>query len=98
MGKPTFHPEAEGEYVDALREYHTINPRVGIKFEKAIDWVLDMALANPLFFPEHDFGFREAILTRFPFSIIYRVEKSGDLTVMAVAHSSREPGYWHGRQ
>ena len=33
---------------------------------------------------------------RFPYSLVYRVDED-DVRVIAVAHQSREPGYWHGR-
>jgi hypothetical protein len=41
-------------------------------------------------------GLRQRVLERFPFVIVYRVV--GDtLQIEAVAHTSREPGYWIGR-
>jgi toxin ParE1/3/4 len=42
-------------------------------------------------------GVRTWALKRFPYTLAYRVY--GQLiTVLAVAHQSREPGYWEGRQ
>lgn len=35
-------------------------------------------------------------LRQFPYTLVYRVQGER-LTVMAVAHQSREPGYWLGR-
>ncbi|RLA45335.1 MAG: type II toxin-antitoxin system RelE/ParE family toxin, partial [Gammaproteobacteria bacterium] len=36
------------------------------------------------------------LLSRFPFSVIYRM--SGDtIYVVSVMHNSRKPGYWHAR-
>ncbi len=41
-------------------------------------------------------GVRTWALKRFPYTLVYRVE--GDLiTVIAVAHQSREPRYWVDR-
>ncbi|MBY0228599.1 MAG: type II toxin-antitoxin system RelE/ParE family toxin [Gemmataceae bacterium] len=53
--------------------------------------------ADPLRY-EGDAGCREAILIRHPYSVIYRVEEDGIVLVVAVAHSSREPGYWQRRR
>jgi plasmid stabilization system protein ParE len=39
---------------------------------------------------------RRAILTRFPYSVIYAVEPSSIL-IIAVAHHRRLPGYWKDR-
>ncbi len=41
-------------------------------------------------------GVRTWPLKHFPYTLAYRV-KGGVITVMAVAHQSREPGYWRGR-
>jgi hypothetical protein len=30
--------------------------------------------------------------------LLYRIETNGDVLVVAVAHASREPGYWQGRE
>lgn len=41
-------------------------------------------------------GTRKLRLGRFPYSLVYRV--TGQLiTVVAVAHQSRQPGYWRAR-
>ena len=45
----------------------------------------------------YDDEFREAVLRRYPYSVVYRVATSGDVQVIAVAHASREPGYWRDR-
>ncbi|MBY0485010.1 MAG: type II toxin-antitoxin system RelE/ParE family toxin [Nitrosomonas sp.] len=41
-------------------------------------------------------GFRRYILTRFPFSVIYR-QSNEKIYVIAVMHQSRKPGYWLNR-
>lgn len=41
-------------------------------------------------------GAKQLILHKFPFSLII-IEFGGTLTVVAVAHHSRKPGYWSGR-
>ena len=41
-------------------------------------------------------GVRTWPLKRFPYTLVYRV--AGEtITVIAVAHQSREPGYWERR-
>lgn len=41
-------------------------------------------------------GAKRRILQRFPFSLVTLAD-SQTITVVAFAHHSREPGYWHGR-
>ena len=42
------------------------------------------------------YGFRRYILTRFPFSVIYKEEKE-KIYIIAVMHNSRKPNYWMER-
>ena len=39
---------------------------------------------------------RKLRLGKFPYSLVYRVSDDV-ITVLAVAHQSRKPGYWQGR-
>ena len=43
-----------------------------------------------------DSEFRRTLLHRFPFSLIYALERLG-LVIVAVAHHGRAPGYWRSR-
>jgi plasmid stabilization system protein ParE len=51
-------------------------------------------------FPEsgspHALGTRRLVLRAFSYSIVYRIEPDV-VTVVAVAHTSRRPGYWRSR-
>ena len=58
--------------------------------------MLGLIGANPDLFPQYDDEHRFAVLKRFPYSVVYRVQPAG-IYVIAVAHSSRSPGYWQGR-
>lgn len=40
--------------------------------------------------------FRQILTNRFPFAVIY-AERDQELLVIAVAHTSRKPGYWKNR-
>jgi len=50
----------------------------------------------PRRWPMHLYGTRLFVLQRFPFSIIY-LDDPTVLTIIAIAHSKRTPGYWQGR-
>ena len=43
-----------------------------------------------------ELGVRRCLLRRFPFAIVY-VELDAEIRVLAIAHTSREPGYWRSR-
>ena len=97
MANVVFHPDALAEYRAALVWYGRRSRRAAQGLERAVDRVLSTAASSPEFYPLYDDIHREAILTRHPYSVLYRVRENGDLLVTAVAHASREPGYWQGR-
>jgi toxin ParE1/3/4 len=43
--------------------------------------------------PNHLHGTRRYVLARFPFSIVY-IDEPESVTIVAVAHNKRKPGYW----
>jgi hypothetical protein len=51
---------------------------------------------RPRAWTEIEPGVRRVVLRRFPYALIYAI-KPQEILVLAVAHHSREPGYWHGR-
>jgi plasmid stabilization system protein ParE len=50
----------------------------------------------PQWAPEILPGIRKRVLRKFPYSLIYTIERD-ELLILAVAHHSRRPGYWAGR-
>jgi plasmid stabilization system protein ParE len=42
-------------------------------------------------------GARALLLPDYPYRIVYRVTRRG-IRVLAIAHTSRRPGYWAGRR
>lgn len=64
------------------------------KLEVAIDHILD----NLASWPFVDEPYRRYLMQRFPFGLIYRYDaESNTVTIFAVAHLKRRPGYWTDR-
>lgn len=42
-------------------------------------------------------AFRRAKIARFPYVVVYEV-RDDETLIIAVAHTSREPGYWEDRE
>jgi plasmid stabilization system protein ParE len=53
--------------------------------------------ANPELGAEWISTARRIVMRRFPFNVVYRID-SANLTVLAVAHQRRKPGYWNTRK
>jgi hypothetical protein len=50
--------------------------------------------------PEYLYGTRRYLLHHFPFSVVYLDDYLDDrdaLTMVALSHNKRRPGYWRGR-
>ena len=91
------HPEAEDELQVALAWYISRSRRKALRFDRTLDDVMQEIRTHPDRYPRLDREFREAAVPKFPYSVIYRALPSGDVQVVAVAHASREPGYWRDR-
>jgi len=91
-----FHPEAEWEFIEEAAHYESELPGLGDRFAREVERVIELLLEHPESGALIDTELRHFVLRRFPHSIIYSV--MGDkLFIIAVAHGSREPGYWRSR-
>jgi plasmid stabilization system protein ParE len=91
-----FHPEAEAELLQALAWYRERSEFAAQAFALAVDRALGHIAAGPERWPETQPGERRVILSRFPYSVLYRVRQD-DVFVTAIAHQKRRPGYWRRR-
>ena len=91
-----FHPEARVEYREAAKFYESRRPGLGGAFTREIELLIGKILQAPdrWRFVEEDV--RRCVARIFPYAILYTVEPDFVL-ILAVAHCSREPGYWRQR-
>lgn len=91
------HPAAEQELRDALaRSEAEFGPQVARQMQRRLDKLGEALMHDPhLGTPSTD-GARMLPLGRYPYSLVYRIE-SATLTVLALMHQSRKPGYWRRR-
>ena len=59
--------------------------------------MLQLLVENPQRGPHGKAGLRLYHFDRFPYTVIYEEEARNGLQILAVAHQSREPGYWSDR-
>jgi plasmid stabilization system protein ParE len=87
---------AEDEFSNALQWYAERNLEAAVRFDNDFDQVVSAISDSHHRFPYCDDRHQYVLMRRFPYQAIFRV--SGEVvTIMAVAHTSREPEYWHGR-
>ena len=92
--------DARQEMDDAADVYEREYPGRGADFldelAEAFTLLQDQPEAGRLVELEADLNLREFVLRRFPYYVVYDIYGS-DLTVVAIAHQSRQQRYWRNR-
>lgn len=100
MSSYGFHSEAAEEYLTATQYYlDRASPLVAAAFVAEVEAAIQTLLISPTMLAViEEPQIRRYLLTRFPYSIYYRWEPDQDrVSIYAVMHFSRRPGYWHER-
>lgn len=91
-----FHPLANDELHDAENWYHEINETLASSFVESIEVAVERIARAPQRWPICVDEFRQILVDRFPYVLIYRVMNE-EVQILAVAHVKRKPGYWRDR-
>jgi len=93
MPSVIFHEAALDELEQAATWYEQNSPELGDGFFAEIEHAVRCIRDNPEAWPAYIRETRQFILSRFPFSVVYR--NRGNVTeVVAVRHHRRRPAYW----
>jgi plasmid stabilization system protein ParE len=93
-----FHHEAGLEFEAAFEWYMDRNPDAAVRFDLEVDRALAQILVAPRRWAAGPHGTRRFLLRQFPYVLIYREHAgSKEVQILAVAHTSRRPGYWKAR-
>ena len=87
---------AQAEFDDAADWYERRRTDRGAAFTAAVRQAMAGIAATPNAHPEVYGGVRETAVPGFPYAVYYRIEP-GRVTVLAVFHTSRDPGVWQSR-
>lgn len=91
-----FHPEAERELFEATFRYEVDVPGLGRRFADEVERAVEVLLKHPGIGVPVDGDLRHFVLRKFPFYVVYGTS-TNLLQIVALAHGSREPGYWRPR-
>jgi plasmid stabilization system protein ParE len=91
-----FHPAARREAERAHSWYWLSSEAAADAFLLELEAALDEIAEAPSRWPRHVQGTRRFLLRRFPFSVVYSTTGTA-ITIVAVAHGKRPPGYWRRR-
>jgi plasmid stabilization system protein ParE len=90
------HPEAWIEFEAADDWYFSRSFDASVAFLSDVFGALENISEAPSRWPKYLHGTRRFVLHRFPFSIVY-LDDPDLVTIIAVAHGKRKPGYWKER-
>ena len=93
--------EASAELEEAVAWYERQRPGLGAEFLEAVGVTLDQIArwpraAQPVPGVAADVQARRAPVKDFPYHVAY-LEMPNTIRILAFAHDSREPGFWHSR-
>ena len=94
--KSRFHELASMELAEAVAYYDNktegLGDRLVAEVRSAVSYVEEYPQSSPVI----SRGVRRKVLAKFPFDLFYAVRES-EISILAVAHESRRPGYWRSR-
>jgi plasmid stabilization system protein ParE len=79
-----------------MRWYRARSAIASGEFRTTVSGAIRNIAQSPQLWPKYQHGTRRFVLQRFPFSIVY-LDDPELITIIAVAHGKRKPGYWKGR-
>ncbi|MGD0011601.1 MAG: type II toxin-antitoxin system RelE/ParE family toxin [Terriglobia bacterium] len=88
-----YHPAAEDELLNEIGYLELRVPGLGRRFYAEVRRAESLMAQFPESAREVLPGIRKYTVRKFPFSLIYSIERDG-LLILAVAHHSRRPRYW----
>lgn len=91
------HPLAIREINKTAGRYDKDSETRGDRFTDQVDHAFRRIRENPNIGEQNERGERRLLLRKFPYKVIYRVERGG-IFVVAVAHQKRKEGYWRYRK
>ncbi len=88
--------EAGLEAEQAIEWYQGQNIQAALGFRHALEDAVKSITAQPDFYGLIDDRFRECLVQGYPYAIYFEFVPD-QVTLFAISHTAREPGYWRGR-
>jgi len=95
--KYSFHSEARNEFLAEIEYFEQCRKGLGLEFSKEVFSTIHRILSFPDAWTGFSRNTRRALTNRFPFGVIYQVEKE-EIIIIAIMQLNRWPGYWKKRR
>jgi plasmid stabilization system protein ParE len=93
----SFNRLAIKDYSEARDYYAARSPATAERFVYAVDAAVKRIIRAPDSLPVVTGKYRRVRVEKFPHSLVFYERAELDVRIVAVAHSSRRPGYWRRR-
>ena len=90
-------PEADLDAQQAIEWYDQRDRDLGDDFLRKVTECITSIEDNPLRYPLVHRQMRRALVSRFPYEIIFEIE-SDDIIIYAIYHCARDPEIWQRRR
>ena len=90
------HPAAKAEMVETFRFYRERRPRFALTLRRQVRDAIRSIAEMPHTWPAYLHGTQRLVIRQTRYSVIYR-NVGSRVQIIALAHSSRRPGYWRER-
>jgi plasmid stabilization system protein ParE len=91
-----YHPEARAELFGEFDWYAHRSVDAAESFLDSVRAAIDQAVSFAMSGQRYLAGTRRIVVRDFPYLLVYR-QRASQVEVIAVAHTSRRPGYWRDR-
>lgn len=91
-----FHELAGRELLDARDYYDEMAFGLGKSFIRELERTINIIRKNSLAYPVIRDNIRKALIIKFPYALLYRIEKE-NIYILSVMHQKRRPNYWVNR-
>ena len=96
--KVEFHRLATNDYDDAVKWYAERSASTAQRFKEAVDEAILRISQAPESLPRISGHYRRVRVQRFRYILVFRQRQPDEMVIVAVAHTSRRPGYWRRRE
>ncbi len=88
-------PEARDEF-DAATDWYEQQAGLGDEFVARVREVFRRVAVNPKLHAKVYKDVRKAVVAKFPYVVLYQ-EEPGEVLIVSVFHTARDPAVWQGR-
>ena len=95
--KIKIHELASKEFEEAVEWYELQSKGLGKRFKTLVSEQIKKIKKNPGWFPLEASNIHKAYIPKFPYKMLFSIEKDDIIVLWAIAHMHRKPWYWQSR-